>query len=79
MVCGLPVALSLIETEPLRVPMAVGWNVMLIVQFAPTATELPHVFVWLKSDGFVPVIEMLLTVSVAVPVLVNVTVLGFVV
>jgi hypothetical protein len=34
MVCGLPVALSLIETEALRVPMAVGWNVMLIVQFA---------------------------------------------
>jgi hypothetical protein len=79
MVCGLPVTLSLIEMEAVRVFMAVGWNVMLMVQFAPAATELPQVFVWLKSDGFVPATEMLLMVSVAVPVLVKVTVFGLVV
>lgn len=79
MLCGLPVALSAIETEAVRLLMAVGWNVMLIVQFAPTATELPQVFVWLKSDGLVPVMEILLMLSVALPVLVNVTVFGFVV
>jgi hypothetical protein len=44
-VCGLPAALSLIETEAVRVSMAVGWKLILIVQVAPAATELPQVFV----------------------------------
>lgn len=50
-----------------------------MVQFAPAATELPQVFVWLKSEGSAPMMEMLLMVSVEVPVLVKVTVLAFVV
>jgi len=44
--CGLPAALSVIVTDAVRVPVAVGLKVTLIVQvplFA--ATELPHVLV----------------------------------
>src|SRR5215467_1024308 len=37
-VCGLPLALSVIETEPVRVPVAVGLKVTLMVQLAPEAT-----------------------------------------
>jgi hypothetical protein len=46
-VCGLPVALSAMETEAVRVPTAVGVKVTLMVQLAPTATLEPHVLVWL--------------------------------
>src|SRR5579864_2543192 len=44
-VCGLPAALSMTVIAPVRVPVAVGVNVMLMVQLAPTATKLPQVFV----------------------------------
>ena len=44
-VCGLPRALSVILTEALRLALAEGVNVTLIVQLAPAATELPHVLV----------------------------------
>jgi hypothetical protein len=44
-VCGLPVALSVMLTEAVRLPEAVGVNVTLIVQLPPAATELPHVLV----------------------------------
>ncbi len=37
MVCGLPAALSAMETEAIRVPVAVGVKVTLRVQFAPAA------------------------------------------
>ncbi len=43
--CGLPAALSVIETVPVRVPVAVGVNVTLIVQLAAAATDAPQVFV----------------------------------
>jgi hypothetical protein len=43
--CGLPEVLSAMLNVPVRVPDAVGVNVVLIVQFAPTATELPQVSV----------------------------------
>jgi hypothetical protein len=43
--CGLPVALSVRVTAALRVPLAAGVNLTLIVQLAPPATELPHVLV----------------------------------
>jgi hypothetical protein len=49
MVCGLPAALSEMLTAAVRVPVAVGVNVMLIVQLPPAATELPQVFVSEKS------------------------------
>jgi hypothetical protein len=45
-VCGLPVALSVMVTAAVRVPSAVGANVTLMVQFPLfAATELPHVLV----------------------------------
>ena len=69
-VCGLPLALSATESEPVRVPVAVGLKVTLIVQLAPAATLVPQVLVSEKS----PVVEMLVMLRVAVPVLVSVTV-----
>ena len=41
--CGLPAALSVTLRDALRVPLAVGLKVTLIVQLAPTANELPQV------------------------------------
>ena len=44
--CGLPPALSVMVTAAVRAPVAVGWNVTLIVQLPLfAATELPQVFV----------------------------------
>ena len=73
--CGLPAALSATLMAPVRTPAAVGVKVTLIVQFAPAATLLPHVFVWLKS----PLIAMLLMLSVAEPELVRAIVCGLLV
>ena len=44
-VCGLPLALSVMLSEAVRLPLAEGVNLTLIVQLAPPATELPHVLV----------------------------------
>ena len=44
-VCGLPLALSVMLTEAVRLPLAEGVNVTRIVQLALAATELPHVLV----------------------------------
>lgn len=44
-VCGDPDALSVIDSVPLRVPIAVGVNVTLIVQDEPAATVV-QLFVW---------------------------------
>ena len=73
--CGLPEALSVTDSEPFRTPVAVGLNVMLMVQFAPAATLAPHVLVSAKSPLFAPLmlIPEPLMVNVAVPVLVRVT------
>ena len=70
--CGLPAALSAIETEALRDPEAVGVNVTLMAQLAPAARVLPQVFVCAKSPAFAPVMLMLLMVSSAEPLLVSV-------
>ena len=43
-VWGLPLSLSVTVNEALRVPVAVGENVTLIVQLDPVATELPQLF-----------------------------------
>jgi hypothetical protein len=69
MLCGLPDALSVIVIVPVRVPLAVGVNVMLMLQLPPAGSELPHVFASAKS----PVAAMLVIFSVAEPVLVSVT------
>ena len=44
-VCGLPLALSAMVTEAVRVPVAEGVKVTLIEQLAPAATEVPQVLV----------------------------------
>ena len=44
-VCGLPLALSVMLTAAVRLPLAAGVNVTLIVQLAPAGTELPQVLV----------------------------------
>jgi hypothetical protein len=44
-VCGLPGALSVMVAAPVRVPVAVGVNVTLIVQFALAASDAPQVLV----------------------------------
>ncbi len=78
-VCGLPVALSVMLTDALRWPVAVGVKVTLMVQFAPALTLEPQVLVSAKSPGFVPAMLMLVIVSVPLPVFVSVTVLAILV
>jgi len=56
-------------TLAVRVPVAVGLNVTLIVQLAPALTELPQVLLWAKSPLLVPVMAMPLMLSAAVPAL----------
>src|SRR5713226_444603 len=63
-VCGLPPALSVTETAPVREPAAVGVKVAEIVQVPAAASDAPHVLVWLKS----PLAAMLVMVSAADPV-----------
>ena len=45
MVWGLPRALSVIETDAVRVPRTVGVKVTLMLQLLPAGRELPHVLV----------------------------------
>src|SRR2546425_6707724 len=71
--CGLPLALSVMSRAAVRVPLAVGVNVTLIVHWAPAATEVPQLLVCPKSPLLVPVTATLLMLSVAVPVLERVT------
>jgi hypothetical protein len=75
MLCGLPAALSVIETVADRAPLAVGLKVTVIVQLELAATLAPQVFVCEKSPLFAPVMVMPepLKESVAFPVLVSVT------
>jgi hypothetical protein len=73
-VCGLLLALSVMVRVALRAPAAAGVKLTVIGQVPPAATLAPQVFVWPKSPMFVPVIAMLEMASVAVPVLVRVTV-----
>jgi hypothetical protein len=63
-------------TEAVRLPLAVGVNMTLIVQLLPAPTELPHVFVSAKSPAFAPVIAMLDRLKAALPVLLRVMVWG---
>ena len=73
-VCGLPLALSVIVTAPLRAPLAVGVNVTLMVQFAFCATVEPQLLVWAKSPLFEPVMAMLMIDNGEVPVFESFTV-----
>ena len=73
-VCGLPGALSVTDSVPLRFPICLGLKATLTVQLAPAANELPQVWVCAKSPALVPVIAIPLIVKVVVPTLVSVTV-----
>ena len=72
-VCGLPLALSVMLTDAVRVPAAVGANLTLIVQLAAAATLLPQLFVCEKSPAFVPLRAMLVILNAPVPESVRVT------
>ena len=72
-ICGLVGALSVMVNEAVRLPVAVGVNLTLLVQLLLAATELPHVLVSPKSPGLAPVIAMPLTDRAAFPVLFRVT------
>lgn len=65
--------MSVIPRVAVLVPVAVGLNVTLMVQFAPAATELPQLLVCEKSPALVPEIAMLEICSVAVPEFVRVS------
>ena len=70
---GLPVALSVMVSTPLRAPNAVGLNVTSIVQFEPAATAPPLVQV--PPDlAKLPVAAMVVMLRDALPVLLSVTV-----
>jgi hypothetical protein len=73
---GLFAALSLMDSDALRAPEAVGLKVTLMLQVTPTATLAPQVLVCEKSPVLAPVSVMPapLMSSVAVPVFCNVTV-----
>jgi hypothetical protein len=62
-------ALSVMAKEPLREPLTVGVKVTLSVQLALAARPEPQVLVWEKS----PLAVMLVMLSVALPVLLRVT------
>jgi hypothetical protein len=62
-------ALSVMVTAPVLVPVAVGLKVTLRVQLAPAATLEPQVLVWEKS----PLALMLVIVRLALPVFLSVT------
>ena len=72
-VWGLLLASSVTVKVPLRVPVAVGAKVTLIVQFAPAATLLPQLFVCPKSPLLVPVMVMLVMLNAVPWELVSVT------
>ena len=69
-VCGLLLALSVTVIVPGWLPVAVGVNVTLMVQFAPAATDVPQVLLC----AYCVLSAMLLILSAAVPELVRVTV-----
>jgi len=60
----------------LRAPVVVGLKVTLMVQLAPAANELEHVWVCPKSPASVPAIAMLVIVIAVVPTFLSVTVLA---
>src|SRR5438552_16287277 len=68
-VCGLPPALSTIVRVPVALPLTMGWNVTLIVQFAAAGKPAGQLFVCANGR----LVVMLEILRLAVPVFVNVT------
>jgi hypothetical protein len=73
-VCGDPVALSAIDSEAVRAPLAVGLNVTLIVHCAFAPTLPPQPLVSAKSPALAPVRVTPVTVMAVEPLFVRVTV-----
>jgi hypothetical protein len=68
-VCGLPVALLVMLSVPLRVPVVVGVNVMATVQLAPAASVAAQVVLRAKSPlAVMPVMDRLLPLPVSVTI-----------
>src|ERR1035441_8354220 len=66
-VWGLVGALSATMTVAVRVPAATGLKVTLMLQEEPAATELPQLFVWIKSLALAPETATLVTFRSALP------------
>lgn len=75
-VCGLPPPLSVMESIPLRLPLACGVNVTLMKQLVPEARLDPQLLVWPKSPELPPVIKMLVMLTGVLPLFVIVIFLG---
>lgn len=60
-------------SEAVRLPLADGSKVIVIVQETPVATELPQLLVWVKSLEFAPATAMLVTLKAVLPEFVRVT------
>jgi hypothetical protein len=73
MVCGEPLALSVIVIAAVRAPAAAGVKWPWIVQFAPIARLDPQLFANTNEEAFVPVTAILLMASTELPVFVKVT------
>jgi hypothetical protein len=72
--CGLPEALSVMVTEPVRVPAAVGVKVTLMLQLPVLAAkELPQLLLCAKLVLFAPVTPMFVMLNAALPVFMSVT------
>ena len=71
--CGLPIALSAMASEAVRLPLAKGVKVMLMAQLEPAATLDPQLLDWVKSPAFEPAMETLVMFNGALPVLLRVT------
>jgi hypothetical protein len=74
--CGLPGALSAIDTLACRVPAALGVNVTLIAQLVPWASDVPQLLVCAKSVLLVPVIVIEVMLKAAFPELLRVRILA---
>ena len=71
--CGALATESLNTNVAERVPSAVGVNVTVTVQLAPTPSAAPHVVAALKSVAFAPVTQILLMPRIAFPEFVTIT------
>jgi uncharacterized membrane protein YecN with MAPEG domain len=72
--CGLSVLLSLTVRFAVKVPIALGRKVTVIVQDSPEPRLVPQVLVWENCVGLVPVRLMLEMLSAPGPVLVSIVV-----
>jgi len=73
MLCGEPLALSVMVTAAVSAPVVAGVKWPWMAQFAPAATLVPQLFANTKEEASAPVTAMLVMVKGPVPVLVSVT------